>query len=265
MPPLLKPQYLTYPHVQVSAVLAAVVQHQVGVSIVESSHHWWLQQHGLHLLHPPHPQTLITNLRAKLTRGGLEGEHAAKKDSEGKEDKNASVTETESFWLHSWVKTMWVVADRRGRGRGIQEAVVRFFALRRCSELKQSHMTLVTSSISESVGTNWALVWLLQGHFKGWWWWKDLNGVRIETPSQTPPNNRRCGQMMSAITLRGDSQSSSSLLLITSDSVTPRLCNTWLTWASWCCTMSSLVQIQSSGDYRELLATVVLLWLYLLL
>lgn len=77
---------------------------------------------------------------------------------------------------------MRVVTDRRGRGK--QEAVMRFPCLRRCSELKQSHVTLVTSIISESESPNWPLSWLLLGHIKGLWCerleWSQNRDVKLD-------------------------------------------------------------------------------------
>lgn len=191
----LKPQYLTYPHVQFSVALLGVVQHQVGVSVVESSHQRRLQQHGLHLLHPPHPQALVANLGAKLTGCGLEEEHAAERQW-------GSVTkdrQSESSLVSKLSKNkMWMVDDRRrGRVRGKQEVVMQFPWWRRCSVLMQSHKTLAikvsAASVCEKAQTNSSVDC----------WWdtlrdcgvKDLNGARIGTSSETPPNHS-CSQGM---------------------------------------------------------------------
>lgn len=73
---------LTYPHVQVCPLLAAVLQHQIGVPVVKGPHLGGIQRHRLHLLHPPHPEARLPSLWAELTRCCLEWEHAARKEEE---------------------------------------------------------------------------------------------------------------------------------------------------------------------------------------
>lgn len=68
---------------QVSPLVSSVLQDQVGVPVEEGPHLRRLQQHRLHLLHPPHLQALFPGVRPKLTRHCLEVKHSARGEETG--------------------------------------------------------------------------------------------------------------------------------------------------------------------------------------
>lgn len=92
-------QSLTYPHVEVGSQLATVLQHQIGVPVIKGSHLGGVQEHCLHLLHPPHSEARLPDLWTELTRCGLEGEHTAQRDKTKK--KKTGKTKGKKKWAET--------------------------------------------------------------------------------------------------------------------------------------------------------------------
>lgn len=76
------PRSLTYPHVEVGSLLTSVLKHQVGVPVIKGPHLGVVQLHCLHLLHPPHSEARLPDLRTKLAWHCLEVEHTARSEEE---------------------------------------------------------------------------------------------------------------------------------------------------------------------------------------